>query len=316
MDRQLQTGNLFYEEDAIEVLSPSMDFGHSYTDRFVKTDAKDIDKYRARNLLPRKVNEILAQDIVDKALYKDKIIEKMVEVPVDRVVRNPFKLTKKVEVKRFVEQPVYKHSINDNIVKVPVKRFIETPISTKPIGNIKEDELPKIESANFEEFEKMFDIDTTIYNKPKSARSVPENNFENDFFQSQNWKTTDFQGDRFLNLVKENKHSKTKLGNLADLKAINIKLNCELSMLEKNFDINKEQNVLDYVEENKYLHERINDIDSQIKECLKNQQYNFGEMTSETIELQQEYAQKLKRLKIKNEFLKNRIWFNENRIVL
>merc|ERR1712151_1302587 len=57
-----------------------------YEDSVVQVDANDVHKYHGHSILPTIVNQVHEEVIVERPVYVDNLIEKVVEQPYDNVI--------------------------------------------------------------------------------------------------------------------------------------------------------------------------------------------------------------------------------------
>jgi len=96
-----------------------------YEDSTVEIDERDIHKYRGSTILPTRV-ETYREDVqVERPVYVENIIEKIVEQPYDNIIENHVEHKCERHVEYMVERPVYK----DNIIIQTVE--VERPYTTR-----------------------------------------------------------------------------------------------------------------------------------------------------------------------------------------
>ena len=76
------------------------------------------------------------EEIVKKPVYRENIIEQVIEHPVEVVIEHPFEKIIEKEVVRVTEHPIYTDNIIEQIVEVPVEivKHVEVEhIVNKPV---------------------------------------------------------------------------------------------------------------------------------------------------------------------------------------
>ena len=75
--------------------------------------------------MPTHYNETVQEVVVDNPVYYDNIINKTVEIPVERVIEQTFDVVREVRVERQVDRPVYIDNVIEQVVEVPVEHVVE-----------------------------------------------------------------------------------------------------------------------------------------------------------------------------------------------
>lgn len=89
-----------------------------YEDSTVEIDERDCHKYRGSTILPTRVEEYHEDVRVERPVYVDNIIEKIVEQPYDVVIEHVVEHKCHRNVEYDVERPVYRDNIIEKIVEV------------------------------------------------------------------------------------------------------------------------------------------------------------------------------------------------------
>lgn len=99
-----------------------------YNDRVQEVDVRDLNRYQGHEILPTEVRSVTQDKIVERPVYHTNVIEKIVNVPVERVVERVVDKVIEVPVERIIERPRYVDNIVTKVVEVPVPRTVERPV--------------------------------------------------------------------------------------------------------------------------------------------------------------------------------------------
>lgn len=99
-----------------------------YNDRVQEVDSRDLNRYQGHEILPTEVRTVTQDKVVERPVYHTNVVEKIVNVPVERVVERVVDKVIEIPVERIVERPRYVDNIVTKIVEVPVPRTVEKPV--------------------------------------------------------------------------------------------------------------------------------------------------------------------------------------------
>ena len=99
-----------------------------FNDRFQEIDSRSLSNYPDFERLPTEVRTRITDKHIDRPIYIENIIERIVEVPVERYIEKVIEKVIEVPLERIIERPVYVDNIIEKIIDVPVKRTVEKPV--------------------------------------------------------------------------------------------------------------------------------------------------------------------------------------------
>jgi hypothetical protein len=99
-----------------------------FNDRVQEIDARDISRYPGMERLPTEIRTFTQEKIIDKPVYIDKVVERTINVPVERLVEQVIEKVTEVPVEIKVDKPIYVDNIIQRHYDVPVQRIVEKPI--------------------------------------------------------------------------------------------------------------------------------------------------------------------------------------------
>lgn len=99
-----------------------------YNDRIQEVDIRDLGRYPGMEILAKEVRTITQEKIIDKPIYLDNIVERIVQVPVDRIIEKVIDKIVEVPIERIIERPVYVDNLIQRVVEIPVQRLVEKPV--------------------------------------------------------------------------------------------------------------------------------------------------------------------------------------------
>lgn len=108
----------------------------SFNDRYQEVDARNIGQFRDFEKLPTEVRTVVQDRHYDKPVFIENLIQRTVEVPVERYRENVTEKIIEIPLETIIERPVYVDNLIEKIIDVPVKRLIEKPVEKiveKPI---------------------------------------------------------------------------------------------------------------------------------------------------------------------------------------
>ena len=118
-----------------------------FQENVIDIDERDLGNYRNAKILDTEVEYIHRDQIIDKPVYIDRIVEEEYQVPVDKIIEVPVERIVERPVEQIIQRPVPVEKINERVVEVPIEVpvyknievFVERPVY---IENIIEKPVP------------------------------------------------------------------------------------------------------------------------------------------------------------------------------
>lgn len=99
-----------------------------YNDHFQEVNANDLARYQGYDILPTEVRTVIRDKIIDRPIYIDNVIERIVEHKYDNVIEKLVDKVIEIPVERIIEKPVYVDNFIQRTYDVPVQRIVEKPV--------------------------------------------------------------------------------------------------------------------------------------------------------------------------------------------
>jgi hypothetical protein len=91
-------------------------------------DIREMGRYPGAEFLPKEVRYINQDHTVERPVYVDNVVEKIVQVPVERIIENIVEKVIDVPMERVIERPVYIDNIVHKQVEIPVHKTVEVHV--------------------------------------------------------------------------------------------------------------------------------------------------------------------------------------------